>query len=1611
MSRTGRVVRNIAIGLAALIVLVLVAGLIIVRTQHFQEYVKQKIVAAITSSTGGVTEIGSFTFDPSHLRAHVENLVIHGMEPAGEPPFLRVAQIDVSVRLFGNGRFLDVAYLGLQRPEANVLVFPNGTTNIPEPKVKSQSNSTALETVVDLAIGQLDLREGMVTFNSRKQPLDIRANHLQVQLAYHLLQHAYQGQVSLEPMYVTSGRNTPVAYRITLPIALERDRIRVQNASITTASSTIHIDGALENLRNPVFTGHVNGRVTLADLRNSTGLPLDISGRGVPNAVDIDASATASSDEAQLKSMTVVLGRSSIDASGTLKGRAAGPLRFEAQLALPELAQLFRVSARPEGTVIVTGNATLSANNDYTMTGHLHSSGLGIQQGSLRIHNAAVSTDLKLTPAQLDLSNLRLAALGGEFAGDAKLQDFAQFQLNGALRNFDLGALAQVAQLQLPYSGTISGPVEASGDLKAPGTRGLEARANLSIAPGRRGMPLQGRLNADYAGSRDDVTIQNSYLALPHTRLTLAGSVQRGLNVSLVSRDLNDLLTAMPAAKRPDISLANGELNLTGAVTGKLAAPQIRAHLAATQLRFDGRQFDSLAADVAAAPSGATVRNGELTRGTMLATFAGSVGMRSWSPGPREPVSADANIANGDVADILAMAGQSPEGYSGVLNAALHVRGTVGNPNGSASLHAMSGTLHGEVFDRLDAQVNLSDQLAVIQSASLIAGNARADLTGEFQHPRDSFTTGRIHARLQTNQIDLSQLRTLRQETPNTSGQVQLTTDVAGTLSQTEFLLTNIQADATARAVRVEGQQYGDLQAHARTSGQNATLDATSNFAGSNLRVHAVTQLVHGYPTTADAEASGLPVERVLAVAHRTDIPVRGMLAASAHVRGTLDHPEGDATLNLTHAVVDDELLDRVQARVNYLEQRIDLPQLEVVAGPSHVNLTARFDHPAGRLDSGRLQFALQNSRFDLARLRRVQEARPGLAGILDLSADGSATVDSGSPNPGSPRILLTSLNATAASTNLAADGQNLGGFNLTARTNSGSRLDFTLRSDVAGANIQATGNGQLGGDYPIDAQLSFGNVKWTKVQSLLSAVGGRPSFEVTTEGRATVSGPILKTEQLRGSVQLAQLQLQTLGQTATRPITIQNQGPITATLDRGTVRLSGFHLTGPQTDIQANGTVAITNAQNVNVSVNAGLDLTVLRSFSREIVSSGNVKLAADVRGTMSDPQMTGSLELHDANLNYLEIPNGLSNANGVIALRGNRASIQNLTAESGGGKITLSGFATMGDNYRFALRANASGVRVRIQDGVSLMADADVRLNGILQNSTATGTVTLEQLTYAPQSDLGSVLTRAAPPVQSPTTPSPLLENMKLDIRVRTSPAMRVQSSLAENLQTDADLRVRGTATQPSVLGRVLLTSGKLVFFGSTYTVNSGSISFFNPVRIEPVLNISLETLAKGVDVILNVTGPVDNMKLTYTSDPPLQFQEIAALLSSGTAPVSDPTLLARQPPPPEQSIGQRGESAIMSQAIANPIAGRLQRVFGVSQLKIDPSFTGSSALPTAQLTLQQQVSNNITFTYISALDNPNSTLIRAEWALNPRWSATAVRDQNGIFSINLLYKKHFH
>ncbi len=835
------------------------------------------------------------------------------------------------LRLWRNG------FGGVDRPEMTVVVSPDGHTNIPTPKQPSTSNETPLEPVVDLAVSHFELTNGFVSLNSQKQALDLRAENLRVQLWYSMLKQGYHGQISLEPLYVVSGRNTPVRFAVTLPVALGRDRIGLQGARVSTAASQIQIDASVDDLRHPKMSVHTTGHVALADLRNGGNLPLTLNAGQLLSVVDLDVNATVADNAIEVTRLHLGLGHSSVDAAGKLKETSGnGALVFQARLAVDELGRLLNVAARPDGSVNLEGTASLDKNNNYQVNGSMEAKGGSFLAGDTRISNVSLTSGVRLDPHRLNLAGLRLDAAGGELAADASLEDFARFNLNGALRHFDLRTVAgTMGRKDFAYAGVASGPVTATGDLNQPGTRSLAAHMRISIVPGRRGIPMSGRLLADYSGASNNINIGDSYIALPHTRLNLSGSLQNRLTFALTTRDLADLLAAVPSSGRPQVALdSGGQLTLAGAATGTLASPHVEAHLSANRFAVEGRRFDALALDATASSAGAAVSNGSLTRGAMQMQLAASVGLRNWKALPADPLRGAISISNGDLADLVVMAGLPSTGYSGALAATVNINGTVGNPLGSADLSITSGMIQGEPFDRLQAQANLADQLITIPSFYATAGPGRIDLSAEFQHPRDSFSTGRLHARIQTNQIELAQLPALQKQLPNAAGEVRLQAEVSGGLSETksgtaEFLASAVSADASAHNLRLDGQSYGDFNATARTQQQTVHYEVSSNFAGSKIGLNGNTELARDYPTTADATIGNLPIEQVLKLAKRTDIPAKGNLTATLHVTGTPQKPQGNADLDLSNAVLYDEPIDHVRAKIAYLADKIDVSNFD----------------------------------------------------------------------------------------------------------------------------------------------------------------------------------------------------------------------------------------------------------------------------------------------------------------------------------------------------------------------------------------------------------------------------------------------------------------------------------------------------------------------------------------------------------------------------------------------------------------------------------------------------------------------------------------------------------
>ncbi len=777
-------------------------------------------------------------------------------------------------------------------------------------------------------------------------------------------------------------------------------------------------------------------------------------------------------------------------------------------------------------------------------------------------------------------------------------------------------------------------------------------------------------------------------------------------------------------------------------------------------------------------------------------------------------------------------------------------------------------------------------------------------------------------------------------------------------------------------------------------------------------------------PLSASIAVENAGIPDLLTLAGKKGLPVTGVLNSSAKITGTVGNPQAAADLTVANGSIYDEPFDRLTGKLNYGNGNTENGTFQLRAGPKQIDLKATYTHAASDLLLGKLQFDVASNRMMLNQFVTVKKQQPGVNATLELKAQGDVAFSQvkGPKNTTSTKMDLGAINANVNATGISLDGRALGDAALTASTQ-GQTVKAHLESNLAQSTIRGDGTVQLTGDYPTQAAVTFAKADLGVLRRLFMAPkpGQTMQFAGILEGKVDVSGPAAKP-----LLMTAHLEIPTV---AIRPdplppataqlgdVTIRNLEPVRVSMTNQVVHIESAKFTAKNTNFSILGDVRLADKlQPLNLRANGTADIALAQVFDKDLTSSGTITLNANVRGTFTQPELTGRADLKSVNLAYAGIPNGISNGNGRIVFDGSRASIDTLTAQTGGGTLKLSGFAAFaGPSLAFRLEANANGIRVRYPEGVSSVSDAALTLTGTSERSVLAGDVTIQKIAYNPKSDLGSILS-AGPPAATESTPTGILAGVQFDVRIQTSPDITFQTGLAQDLETEANLRLRGSVSHPALLGRVLITQGNLTFFGNKYTINQGTINFFNPVKIVPVLNTGWKTKARGVEVTLTVSGPITKLNASYRSDPPLQFSDIVGLLATGKTP-NDPTLAARQSNT-QQSWQQLGASAIVGQAIANPVAGRLQRFFGVSKLKIDPLLPGlggggsgsTSGGTGARLSIEQQITPNIVFDYVVNTNSTSSQLVRVEWAFSKQWSAVILREENSAFGIDFLYKKRF-
>jgi translocation and assembly module TamB len=717
--------------------------------------------------------------------------------------------------------------------------------------------------------------------------------------------------------------------------------------------------------------------------------------------------------------------------------------------------------------------------------------------------------------------------------------------------------------------------------------------------------------------------------------------------------------------------------------------------------------------------------------------------------------------------------------------------------------------------------------------------------------------------------------------------------------------------------------------------------------------------------------------------------PVRGLLTGQFHGRGTRAEPMVSGLFDLADGSVYGVSFDRLRGQLNLVpgeiriadaELRIFAPGTENGRGAGIVTGSAGY-----RFADRSISAELVGASLPLENFGKLQATRFPLAGQISfrLKATGPVTAPLAE---GTFRVV-----------DLRVGPEVVGSFD-GALTSDGRQANLKLGSAMSAGAISGNISLGLADPYPLNGTVSIININLDPY--LMTALHlNRFNGHGTADGDISVSGALRHPENIAVEANLSRLLL-TYGS-----VQLENAGPIHLRSTRDNLDILSAAFRGTDTNLQVEGSLHFTGQRAVALRLNGTADLRLLNAFIPDVDARGPAQINATFAGTLDHPRITGRVHIADASARSADFPTGLSAVKGDFIFDSTRLFFDNVTAEAGGGTLSLSGSVNYGDSpLRYDMAARTDRIRIRYPEGMSWLMAGALRLAGTPEGGLLSGRVTVQRVNLSEGLDTASVLVSSK---EGGSSASSFLRNLQFDIETVSTPDARMEWPGAQ-LEAESNLRIRGTAEHPIILGHIHVLAGELLFHGNRYRVSRGDLNFVDPFRLDPIINVEATTTIQQYEITLNFTGKSSAMSLAYRSDPPLPANDIVTLLALGQTSSEGSV---RSGGTTQSSTA--GASALVSEAISSQLGGRLERLFGITRLRVDPGLagvgsTGSEQNAAARVTVEQQVTHNLSITYVSNVSSTQQQVIQVEYNVNRNVSIVALRDQNGTFGIDVKIKK---
>jgi outer membrane protein assembly complex protein YaeT len=1401
-----------------------------------------------------------------------------------------------------------------------------------------------------------------------------------------------QGRTNLpRPPADPNAPSKPLDYLVS-SLSVERANVRYENRAE-------QIDAQL-----PLTSVTVSGN----DLTNRHDIQFEAAAGNV-RARDRQAAIDRAAGRIDLGENDVAIERLEVEALGSQAEVAGTITAFDdpvADLMVTSTVDASRVAPFAQIQEPVGGSVTIEANAKGPLampTIEAQVTGSALQFRDLRDVELDAEAAYDLATRQADISSLEVRGPWGSLTGTGNIatQGSEQSRVQADISNVDTGAIMRALRLGFVAATRVNGQLQAEW----PGLDYLRAKgsADATLSPtapemSRSAMPLGGRIVAKGNGGRIDAQLVRVNVPGGEVNGTVTVTSDRGLAGAIkgTSADIGQLTSSIEAfTGRPRGSLlptpVSGGVDLDARLGGTVSEPTATTTINAPALTVGTVEGVALNAEASYGPRALTIGRADITWQQATAHVDGRVGL-----GDNQPIALTLTADNVDVATLLQAMNQAGVPVSGTFVLRGMVSGTTARPMASINAQGSNLVAYEEQLGSLNADVRLDGRDVTL--SELVIDKPQPDTPGRV------IATGTYNLDRKTYTVDVQSqdVRLLSLMLPG--GQ-----QIRGTVQKLAAMGTgNVESpagtvDIEVDALETNATQIGRVTLNAVAKNNEATVTASADRF--NLDADALVSLMRPWPATLKVRAdnldlAALPVQPSPESEAMQLSGLQGQLRATIDASGNLTEPEkGKATVAL-------ESLEGTwngrpftvtsPSPIQYADERLAVQTLEVTA--SDVSLTVTGDLPlTDQAREGAIDVNLQGNLATVAQY---------LPPETNIAADGAVALTGslrGTLKRIEPDLMLTVDNGLILSPTLEPGFSNIV---LRARIENGEADIEQLTGKWGTASMEASGRVPLEvlPELPVEIPRMSGPATFKAAVLGLdpSAIPGAPAqLSGRVSAEAQVSAASADLGAINGTITFQDLDVAFSG------LNLAQQQPSTIAIASGAASIEQLNLSGSAGEIHATGTVGLVDQRALNVNVDGNLNVAAASLLTDQIRAEGDSTLKIAARGTISEPEVTGTVDLMNARAVSDEPNVAAENINAHLDLEGRRIVLTELNADVNGGTLKGSGDITLGQgtltDVNIQLQANDVAYDAPLD--LRSISDSDITITKNGDEILVSGKVTIDEagLTGDVNFDTGLLASMTARRKLDLTEErNPILERVRFNVAVNTATPILVDNNLAR-AEIDSNLTVVGTPYETGLLGELTLLEGSEIRLNERrYETERGVLTFADERRIFPSFDLLLNTTAGTYDITIAVTGTPGDTETTLTSDPTLPEPDIMAMLVTGRT-LDD----------------MRGEEYEVARAqVLSYLAGRvgsslgrgLQQATGLSEVRIEPTLIANEADPSARLTLGQELTDDLKLVYSTNLTDSNDQIWVAEYDVTRRFQTRGVRQEDSSYRLDFRHDVRF-